>query len=136
MAKPARTASSEAILRKAQGLKPESFLDFTARLKSCPDTKPNLLRVENIVHSGDFQVFTSAKNVETPGQAKLAGVGSVSGEICGFFSPSLCVCMSFLLRRPGRNDKSSQTRGYGRNRMDIPKPLPLTAFFIKKKATS
>jgi hypothetical protein len=26
MAKPARNASSEAILRKAQGLKPESFL--------------------------------------------------------------------------------------------------------------
>jgi hypothetical protein len=35
-------------------------------------------------------------------------------------------------------DDNSVVRGrdYGRNRMDIPKPLVLTAFFIKKKATS
>ena len=40
--------------KKPQGLKPSSVLGLAARLKSCPDTKPNRVSLENIV-------FTFAK---------------------------------------------------------------------------
>jgi hypothetical protein len=40
--------------QKAQGLKPNLVWAFMARLKSCPDTKPNVVSVEGIAYSADF----------------------------------------------------------------------------------
>jgi hypothetical protein len=39
---PATVNLHEIHWKKAQGLKPEFFCSFTARLKSCPDTKQEL----------------------------------------------------------------------------------------------
>jgi hypothetical protein len=48
--------------KKEQGLKPNRVWAFTARLKSCPDTKPNVASVESIAYCADFPVPSVAES--------------------------------------------------------------------------